>query len=75
MKQQTRSAGMNSANRTTALSYLLAGLQLPGGKKPLDENQYPKARDSRGSAGRQEIRKTTARVNAPRQTRRAAGRK
>jgi len=40
----------------------------PGNKKPLDPREYPLARDSRGSAGRDEIRAKTAVVSAPRQS-------
>jgi len=36
-------------------------------KQPLDPREYPLARDSRGSARREEIRAKSARVVAPRQ--------
>ena len=39
-------------------------------KQPSDPREYPLARDSRGSAGREEIRAKTAMVSAPRQSRR-----
>jgi hypothetical protein len=39
-------------------------------KRPLDRREYPLARDSRGSAGREEIRAKTQMVSAPRQSRR-----
>ncbi len=39
-------------------------------KQPLDPREYPKARDSRGKAGREEIRAQTPRVPAPRQSQR-----
>lgn len=39
-------------------------------KRPLDPREYPLARDSRGSAGREEIRAKTSMVTAPRQSNR-----
>jgi len=41
-----------------------------GGKKPSDPREYPLARDARGSASRQEIRRMNPSVNAPRQSKR-----
>ena len=43
-------------------------------KQPLDPREYPFARDSRGSAGRAEIRTKTPMVSAPRQSNRPAER-
>ena len=37
-------------------------------KQPLDPREYPLARDSRGSAAREEIRTKTPMVSAPRQS-------
>ena len=42
----------------------------PCKKHPLDPREYPQARDSRGSAGRAEIRAQNPRVAAPRQSNR-----
>lgn len=42
----------------------------PSKKIPLDPREYPQARDSRGSAGRTEIRAQTPRISAPRQSNR-----
>lgn len=42
----------------------------PSTKKPSDPREYPLARDSRGSAAREEIRTQTARPAAPRASRR-----
>jgi len=39
-------------------------------KQPSDPREYPLARDSRGSAGRTEIRAKTAMVSAPRKSNR-----
>ena len=45
--------------------------QKPASKKqPSDPREYPLARDSRGSARREEIRSKTPMVSAPRQSRR-----
>jgi len=41
-----------------------------GGKKSSDPREYPLARDARGSASRQEIRRMNPSVNAPRQSKR-----
>jgi hypothetical protein len=43
-------------------------------KRPLDPREHPQARDSRGSAAREEIRSKTPMVSAPRQSRRTAER-
>ena len=43
-------------------------------KQPVDPREYPLARDSRGSAGREEIRAKPAMVSAPRQSNRPAER-
>jgi len=43
-------------------------IQSPNRKKPLDPREFPKARDERGSAGREEIRTKTPMVSAPRQS-------
>jgi hypothetical protein len=40
----------------------------PNKKHPLDPREFPQARDSRGSAGRTEIRAQNPRVTAPRQS-------
>jgi hypothetical protein len=40
----------------------------PSNKKPLDQRENPMARDSRGSAKRDEIRAQTPMVSAPRQS-------
>jgi len=37
-------------------------------KQPSDPREKPKARDSRGKAGREEVRAQTPRVPAPRQS-------
>lgn len=42
----------------------------PSEKHPLDPREYPLARDSRGAAGRAEIRAQNPRVAAPRQSNR-----
>jgi hypothetical protein len=46
----------------------------PGKKLPLAAREHPLARDSRGAAGRTEIRAQTPRVSAPRQSNRPVGR-
>ena len=43
-------------------------------KHPLDPREDPRARDARGSAGREEIRAQTPRVPAPRQSNRPSER-
>jgi len=42
----------------------------PSKEHPLDPREYPEARDSRGAAGRTEIRAQNPRVAAPRQSNR-----
>jgi len=43
-----------------------------GEKKPLDPREDPLARDARGKATREEVRKVASPVNAPRASRRAS---
>lgn len=41
-----------------------------GAKKPLDPREDPLARDARGKATREEVRRTASPVNAPRASKR-----
>jgi len=78
MKQPKNFAKMSSSRETIPSSSAKATGSLPitpaksirGGKKPSDPREYPLARDARGSASRQEIRRMAPSVNAPRQSRR-----
>ena len=43
-----------------------------GGKKPMDPREDPLARDARGKATREDVRRVASPVNAPRATKRGS---
>jgi len=47
-------------------------LNIEGDKKPLDPREDPLARDARGKATREDVRRVASPTNAPRASRRAS---